>query len=257
MRTIQQLMSLENRRALVVGGAGHVGRTAVAALKELGASVAIADVAEPREAMGADHFVPMDLRDVDKTRAGLQQAVKILGGIDILVHSAALVGTSELTGWAEPFEQQSVEAWDAALRINLTSAFVLVQEARAALAQSGHGSVIFIGSIYGALGPDYSLYEGTAMQNPVGYGACKGGLLQLTRYFSCLLAPEVRVNMLSPGGIARGQPAAFVEKYEKRTPLRRMATEEDLKGGIAYLASGLSAYVTGQHLLVDGGWSAW
>jgi len=188
---------------------------------------------------------------------GLQQAVAKLGGLDILVHAAALVGTSDLKGWAEPLERQSVEAWDAALRINLTSAFILVQEARTVLGQSGHGSVIFVGSIYGALGPDYDLYEGTSMQNPVAYGASKGGLLQLTRYFSCLLAPGVRVNMLSPGGVFRGQPESFVKKYEQRTPLRRMAAEEDLKGGIAYLASDMSRYVTGQHLLVDGGWSAW
>ena len=257
MRTVQQLMSLENRRALVVGGAGHIGRAAASALKELGATVAIGDVSEPAEATGADVFVPMDLREESPTRAGLQQAVAKLGGLDILVHAAALVGTSDLKGWAEPLERQSVEAWDAALRINLTSAFILVQEARTVLGQSGHGSVIFVGSIYGALGPDYDLYEGTSMQNPVAYGASKGGLLQLTRYFSCLLAPGVRVNMLSPGGVFRGQPESFVKKYEQRTPLRRMAVEEDLKGGIAYLASDLSRYVTGQHLLVDGGWSAW
>ena len=106
-------------------------------------------------------------------------------------------------------------------------------------------------------GPDFSLYEGTQMANPAAYGASKGGLDQLTRYLATALAPRVRVNTLSPGGIARQQPAVFAERYAARTPLGRMGTEEDVKGAIAFLASDASAYVTGQSVFVDGGWSAW
>lgn len=111
--------------------------------------------------------------------------------------------------------------------------------------------------MYGHVGPDMRLYAGTTMANPVGYGASKGGLLQLTRYLSTLLAPHVRVNAISPGGIWRGQPDAFHEQYRQRTPMGRMATEEDMKGAVAYLASDLSAFVTGHDLVVDGGWTAW
>ena len=89
------------------------------------------------------------------------------------------------------------------------------------------------------------------------YSASKGGLLQLMRHLSTLLAPAVRVNAISPGGIERGQPEAFRRNYAARTPLKRMGTEEDMKGAVAYLASDLSAYVTGQNLVVDGGWTAW
>jgi NAD(P)-dependent dehydrogenase (short-subunit alcohol dehydrogenase family) len=173
------------------------------------------------------------------------------------VHCAALVGQDELPGWNTPFAEQTVEAWDAALRVNLTSAFVLVHEAREALAGSGHGSVILFGSIYGLVGPDPALYEGTQLANPVAYGASKGALLQLVRYLATTLAPRVRVNAISPGGVERGQPDAFRRRYEARTPLGRMATEEDVKGAVAFLASDLSAYVTGQNLVVDGGWTAW
>ncbi len=95
------------------------------------------------------------------------------------------------------------------------------------------------------------------MNNAAGYAASKGGLLQLMRYLSTLLAPRVRVNAISPGGVWRSQPEAFHERYRARTPLGRMATEEDLTGAVAYLASDLSTYVTGHNLVVDGGWTAW
>jgi len=117
--------------------------------------------------------------------------------------------------------------------------------------------VILVSSIYGMVAPDWSLYRDTTMANPAAYGASKGGLIQLARYLATLMAPAVRVNALTPGGAWRGQPDPFHERYKARTPLRRMATEEDFKGAAAYLASDLSAYVTGQNLIVDGGWTAW
>jgi NAD(P)-dependent dehydrogenase (short-subunit alcohol dehydrogenase family) len=101
------------------------------------------------------------------------------------------------------------------------------------------------------------LYEDTGMANAAGYGASKGGLLQLMRYLSTVLAPYVRVNAITPGGVSRGQPDAFQQRYIAKTPLGRMAVEEDLKGAVAYLVSDLAAYVTGHNLVVDGGWTAW
>jgi NAD(P)-dependent dehydrogenase (short-subunit alcohol dehydrogenase family) len=95
------------------------------------------------------------------------------------------------------------------------------------------------------------------MGNPAAYAASKGGLIQLTRWLSTTIAPEVRVNAISPGGIWRNQPDIFVKRYEERTPLQRMGTEEDMVGAVVYLASDLSKYVTGQNLMVDGGWTAW
>ena len=161
-----------------------------------------------------------------------------------------------MPGWAVPFEKQRVAAWDAALQVNVTAAFVLAQEARDSLAASKRGSIIFFSSIYGMVGPDMSLYEGTEMSNPIGYGASKGALLQLTRYLSSLFAPAVRVNAISPGGVWRGQPESFRARYQSRTLLKRMAAEEDLKGAVAYLAGDMSSYVTGHNLVVDGGWTA-
>lgn len=252
MRSLRELGDLSGRKALVAGGAGHVGHAVVAALQELGAVVLACDRAD-----GPVETIRCDLGDSDATRAAAAEAVERLGGLDVLVHCAALVGSSSLEGWAVPFQQQTVDAWETALRVNLTSAFVLVQACRPALAEHERGAVVLFGSTYGLVGPDLSLYEGTEMANPAAYAASKGGLLQLVRHLATALAPAIRVNAISPGGIERGQPAGFQERYRARTPLGRMAVEEDVKGAVAFLASDLSAYVTGQNVVVDGGWTAW
>lgn len=267
MRAVKKLMDMRGRKALVTGGAGHIGLAIEEALIELGARVAVLDMdpaacearARRLNARRAGSAVPLacDLSDEADTRAATRAAIKRLGGLDVLVHAAAYVGTTQVPGWAVPFAEQTTEAFEKAARVNLTAAFTLVHEAREALARSGRGSVIFIGSTYGVSAPVLSLYDGTKMANPAGYAATKGGVLMLAKHLATVLAPRVRVNSLCPGGVFRGQPAAFVARYEKRTPLARMAREEDFKGAIAYLASDLSAYVTGHNLMVDGGWTAW
>src|SRR5262249_36596755 len=125
------------------------------------------------------------------------------------------------------------------------------------LAGSGHGAVINVASIYGIVGPNLALYTATDLGNPAAYAASKGGLLQLTRWLATVLAPRVRVNAISLGGVRRAQPDAFVERYQRHTPVGRRAREEDVKGAVVYLASDLSAYVTGHNLVVDGGWTTW
>lgn len=266
-RSIRELMGLSGRRALVTGGTGHLGRIAAEALSELGATVAVMDVGASacdqeaarlsRGRRGRAVPIACDVSDEAKTRRAIRLAASKMHGLDILVHCAAYVGTTRANGWACAFDEQTVRAWDAAMRVNLTAAFVMAQEARVLLAASGHGSVILFASIYGLVGPDERLYAETSMGHPAGYDASKGGLLQLTRYLASVLAPRVRVNAISPGGVLRGQPKAFQDRYVARTPMGRMATEEDVKGAVAYLASDLSAYVTGHNLVVDGGWTAW
>ena len=132
----------------------------------------------------------------------------------------------------------------------------MVQVAKPYLDESKHASIIFIGSIYGLVGPDNRLYEGTDMVTPAAYAAAKGGLLQLSRYLGTILASGIRVNTITAGGVWRNQPGSFQKRYREKTPLGRMACEEDFKGAVAYLASDLSSYVTGTNLIVDGGWTA-
>ena len=265
--TLSRLSSLQGRVALITGGAGEIGRAMAGALAELGATIVLADLRKQHvedaaaalsKASGshAAGFV-VDLSDAGATRALPADVANRFGRLDIVINNAALVGTSDLAGWAVPFEQQNLDTWRRAMEINLTAAFVLSQASVPWLRASRHGCIVNIGSIYAVSGPDWRLYDGTSLGNPAAYAASKGGLLQLTRWLATTLAPDVRVNMLSPGGVYRGQDEAFVQKYVARTPLGRMAREDDFKGAVAFLASDLSAYVTGQHLVVDGGWTAW
>ena len=140
------------------------------------------------------------------------------------------------------------------LEINLICAFHLSQGLHRNLKNSGKGSIINIASIYGLYSPNFSIYKGTKLGNSSAYASAKAGLIQLTKWLSSSLAPQIRVNSISPGGILRGQPKKFVNAYKKMTLLGRMAKEEDLMGIIAYLASDASKYVTGQNIIVDGGW---
>ena len=267
MRSVRQLIGLAGRKALVTGAAGHIGSAVSETLVELGATVAVLDldgdacerraVALRTQRRGSAIPLPCDLRDEARTRSAVDAAAKRMRGLDILVHCAGYVGSTGAPGWSAPFDEQTVKAWDAAMRVNATAAFVMAQQARRSLARSGRGSVILFSSIYGVAAPDWRLYRGTGMANPLGYGASKGALLQLTRYLATTLAPRVRVNAISPGGVSRKQPAVFRRRYAARTPLGRMATEADLMGAVAYLASDLSAYVTGHNLVVDGGWTIW
>lgn len=265
--TIARMMSLEGRRAVVTGAAGGIGRVIAQTLAELGAQLVLvdrpgADTAsvvrdlESRWQVRAE-AVECDLeREADRARlvANLSHDER---GVALLVNNAAFVGSSDLSGWIGDFEQQTTECWRRALELNLTAAFDLSRGLMARLRESGVGSIINIGSIYGKFGPDYRLYTGTGMGNPAAYAASKGGLLQLTRWLATTLAPAVRVNSISPGGMFRGQPEEFVRRYEERTPLGRMGTEDDLRGVVGYLASDLSSYCTGQDLAVDGGWGVW
>ena len=267
MKTIKELMNLRGRVALVSGGAGNIGRAASEALAELGASIVLADRdGDAAEAFSDDlekryevEVLPLsiDLRSEDEIQSVPILTVERFGRLDILINSAALVGTTKRNGWTVPFAQQRLGPWNEALETNLTGVFLLIQACADSLSVSGRGSVVNLGSIYGSVGPDMRLYEGTNMGNPAAYAASKGGLLQLTRWLSTVLAPTIRVNSISPGGIWRNQAEIFRKRYEEKTPMKRMATEEDIKGAIIYLASDMSAYVTGHDLVVDGGWTTW
>jgi len=267
MRRINDLMNLRGRTVLITGGAGHIGRVMADAVAELGASIAVADLNKEKccstvERLAAQYGTDAAAFEVDLSDemsvARLPDQVSVrFGGLDVLINCAAFVGTSELEGWAVPFEEQSADTWRKAMEVNLTSVFTLTQSATPQLKKNRRGCIINVASIYGVYGPDLRLYEDTEMGNPAAYAASKGGLIQFTRWCSTVLAPDIRVNAITPGGVFRGQDERFVNRYIEKTPLKRMASEEDFKGAVCFLASDLSSYVTGQNIMVDGGWGVW
>lgn len=267
MSTIRELSDLSGRRALITGATGGLGKVFADTLAELGADLILVDLPSSdfqtlSKSLIKDWGVnveshPCDL-EVQSQRTDLIKKLISSGlGLNILVNNASFVGTSDLPGWNVPFEDQSIDTWRRALEVNLTAVFDLSKGLAPLLKSSKNGSIVNIASIYGLLGPDWSLYEGTNMSNPSAYGASKGGLIQLTRWLATTIAPDVRVNAISPGGILRNQPEEFVKRYEDKTPLGRMANSEDFRGAIAYLTSDLSKYVTGVNLSIDGGWGTW
>lgn len=264
MSTIKELGDLNGRVSIVTGATGHLGKVISETLAELGSNLILVDmpksdfstiVSDLKLRWGVQveaYSVDLELPNLRKEL--ISSVVNSYKELNCLINNAAFVGTSELPGWNVAFEQQTNETFSRALEVNLTAVFDLVKGFSSTLKNSKGANIINIASIYGIYAPDWNLYEGTPMNNPAAYGASKAGLIQLTRWLSTQLAPQVRVNSISPGGIFRNQDKEFVKRYKSKTPLGRMATEDDLRGAIAYLASDLSRYVTGQNLSVDGGW---
>lgn len=267
MRTINQLQDMSGRTVIITGGNGYIGQAFAEALSEVGANIALVDLHNSKMEISANtlsktysnkvKYYTYDLSKTNELYKIAETVYSDFGDISVLINAAGFVQTDGLKGWTVPFEEQTAEAWNQALAVNLTAPFFLTQACAKYLKKSGHGSVINITSLYSFLGPDMSIYKGTTMGNAGGYAASKGGLLQITRWLATVLSPDIRVNCVSPGGVWRNQPDSFVKAFEKKTPLGRMQREEDLKGVIVYLASDMSEYVTGQHIPVEGGWSAW
>ena len=253
------------RVAAITGGAGHIGRAIARKLASRGVLIAVLDksvetgkdfAAELEAAFPGGHsFIETDLMQPESFSTISARIVQAFGRLDYLVNNAAFY--DDAPGWGVPFAQEGYEAWLKVMRVNLLAPFFLTQALQPLLAASDDASIVNIGTMYSAVGPDWSLYEGTDMTNPAAYSASKGGLLSATRWLATALAPAVRVNMVSPGGIERGQGAQFLARYNKRTPLGRMGTESDITGMVSLLLSPEGAYITGQHMLVDGGWTAW
>lgn len=268
MKTTDELFELKNHRILMTGGAGHIARRVAIALAERGADLILVDrtAIGLEEAVRGIHSALQDSPNIDVQVADLESPRDVEGLIDTmkgsydslhgLINAAAFVGTDKIQGWGVPFLEQSIDTWRRCLEVNLTAPFSLIQGLYPLLNRSEAPSIVNISSIYGQVGPDMSLYEGTSMGNPAAYAVSKAGLAQLTRWLCTSLPSHFRVNTVTPGGIERGQPPEFMTRYVSNTSLKRMATEEDLVGVILLLVSAAGAYITGQDIAVDGGWTA-
>ena len=251
---------------IITGASGYIGRAYARAVTKV-ANLILVDRNENDLRQLCDelslsqpfknHSLACDLSNEDSRKDLMKQIKTEHKEINGLINNAAYTGDTNLAGWVAPFEKQSLETWRKAIEINLTAAFHLSQGLGELLKASRDGHILNIGSIYGDLGPDMRLYKDTTMGNPAAYAASKGGLIQLTKWLATNMAPDVRVNCVSPGGVLRDQPEKFIKAYEARTPLGRMAKEEDIVAAMLFLTIGKSQYITGHNLVVDGGFSIW
>ncbi len=261
MKTVQQLFDLSGQAALVTGGAGLLGTAISEALAEAGARVAIASrnldhCQETARQLGSDHLgLQLDIGSEASNRGVVDEVAQRFGRLDILVNCA-------YSGPRPDIEEATADEFDEALHLSITAYFVTSQQAVRHMRAQGKGSIIQIASMYGVVGSYPEVYEGTGGGSPPTYHAGKGGLVHLTRYMAVYWAKDgIRVNAISPGPFPTPEglrdEAEFYQRLAHKVPLQRVGEPWELKGATVFLASEASSYVTGQNLMVEGGWTIW
>jgi NAD(P)-dependent dehydrogenase (short-subunit alcohol dehydrogenase family) len=243
---------------LVTGGAGQLGSSICQRLDELGNTVIMSDMGrqqcEDRIAslgLSNTHPLELDVTDTESIQTGVESIDEEFGRLDCLVNNA---GIAVFT----PFEERTVEEFERVMRVNVYGAFFCAQCALPYLSADGGGSVVNIGSIYGMESPDPSIYGDSGINSSAVYGASKAAIIQMTRYLAVHLSDrDIRVNCVSPGGIFADQDDYFLERYRKKVPLGRMASEDDIVGPVLFVLSDAAQYMTGQNIPVEGGFTIW
>jgi gluconate 5-dehydrogenase len=263
---VSELFDLTGRVAIVTGAPGQLGEAMAETLAELGSHIVVVSRTESDcERLASrltDQYqravsVPADVTDPAEVEALAASVRDEFGRLDVLVNNA-------YAGTVADFEEMSVEQFRDGIDAALTSVFLTTRETLPLL-RDGGASIINVASIYGIVAPNHGIYGDTGLNNPVQYGAAKAGVIQLSRWLATRYADAgIRANALTPGGIynpdlesREGYEETFVPNYEELTPLGRMGRPQDLKGATAFLASDASSWVTGQNLVVDGGWTTW
>ncbi len=274
--TIFDKFSLKDKVAVVTGGVGLLGAEFCKTLAEAGASVAVVDLNAEAAAKVADGLtqsgfsakgIPTDITQPNSVNAMVDSVLSAFGRLDILVNSAALDPKFDPDAAAKgiapgAFEDYPLEQWNAALNVNLTGMFLVTQACvKQMIAQGKKGSILNICSTYGLNGPDQRIYikDGKRVAfKPVYYTTTKAGVMGFTKYLAAYYAgTEIRVNALTPGGVFNNHEEYFVKNYSAKTIMGRMAKKDEMNGALLFLASDASSYMTGNNVIVDGGWTAW
>lgn len=273
LNKIEELFDFSGKVAVIVGGAGKMGQSFARALSLAGASVVLADINEQACKKAAKDIAGETSAKVigiscnaskEQDVVGLfEQVNKDFGGVDCLICNTM----TKPKGYYAPFKDYPLDTFNQVLQGNLSASFLASREAVKYMKQGA--SIVLTASTYAICGPDQRIYKGCsaagniygdeyALNAPASYCASKSGLLGLCRYLATLLGDKgIRVNVLTPGGVYDGQEEAFHKEYVNRVPLGRMATWTDYNGAILFLCSAASRYMTGNNLIVDGGWSCW
>lgn len=276
---IKEKFDLSGRTALVVGGRGFLGRRFCAALAEFGMQVYSADLPVLSMAAQGDSSVvsvenvkqlDVDVSDTESVSDMVEQVVKEAGRIDSLVYSV----TAKPKDFYHPFTEVGLDGFHVILKAELDGAFLVSQQVGKIMEKQQSGNITFLSSIYGVVGNDQRIYEGSNLESLYtgekggetkrtyahpGYAVSKGAIISMTRYLAAYWgALGIRVNCVSPGGLAHpGENAEFVKRYSDRVPFGRKAGLDEISGAVVFLASDAASYITGHNLIVDGGWTIW
>ena len=255
---------LKNKIVVITGGAGLIGKSFVTAVVENGGTAIIADIDEISgnkvkdeisKELGTDKidFIKVDTTSKESIQGMIEVIINKHKVIDALVNNAY----PRNKNYGNKFEDVTYEDFCENLNLHLGGYFLMSQEISRVMVNQKRGVIVYIASIYGFMAPRFELYENANFTSPVEYSAIKGGILSLTKYLASYLGKyDIRVNAISPGGVHNNQPESFVMQYCKKTVIgNRMAEAEDLTGALIFLLSDASRYVTGQNIVVDGGWS--
>lgn len=255
---------LDGKTAFVAGGLGLIGLEVSKALSEAGAKTVILDIDMEKSVTAIDYitknsnivvFELLDVTDLDSLDSNLQALVCNHGPVHILVNC-----TYPRTGdWSENnFQDIKLHSLRRNVDMHLNSSLWLSKViANNMVAHNEGGSIIQLGSIYGVLGQDLTVYAGTKMRENMTYAAIKGALVNFTRQMASYYGQyQIRVNSICPGGVFDNQDPEFIENYSRKTPLKRMGKPEEMASTALFLASEASSYITGTTIMVDGGWSA-
>ena len=253
--------SLSGKNAFVTGGAGLIGSEISTALASANAKTVIIDIdrnsgkklSDKLNDMGYSAFFEnintTDLSNIDKS---IEQLFKKYNGIDIWINCAY----PKTKDWGNKVEDLCLDSWRKNVDMHMNSYSWISRKVCLLMVERG-GSLINIGSTYGVVGNDFTIYEGMDMTSPMAYSAIKGGIINLTRYMASYFGKyKIRVNSLCPGGIFNNQEPTFVKAYSEKTPLKRMGNPEEIASAALFLSSDAASYVTGATIMVDGGWSA-
>lgn len=244
-------MILKDKIIIVTGGSGLIGKELIADINRKGGNAINADIGvETNLTKGTLH---LDITDDDSIQNGINLILAEHGKIDGLVNNAY----PRTKDWGTKFENIDPESWRANIDMQLNSYFVCSQKVLKIMSNQSHGSIVNIASIYGVVGNDFTLYEEYGGTSPAAYAAIKGGLINFTRYLASYYGRNgIRVNCVSPGGIFDNQHPSFISRYEAKVPMGRLGNPDDIAPAVSFLLSEEAKYITGQNLIVDGGWTA-